>query len=45
MTSIPGGWSFGIGFYADAADMGMSLTCPRSVNNVDLGTSSNDYFS
>jgi hypothetical protein len=28
---------------ADAADMGMSLTCPRSVNNVDLGTSSNDY--
>jgi hypothetical protein len=42
VTSIPGGWSFGIGFYADAADIGMTLTCPLPVNNVDLGTTSND---
>jgi hypothetical protein len=34
--------SYGIGFYADAPDTGMSLHCPLPVNNVDLGTSSND---
>jgi hypothetical protein len=44
VTSLPGNFAHGLGLYADPEGriIRISMYCPLPINNVDLGTSSND---